>query len=143
MIYHTKTADDWQDVASQIIEALPKRDGATVLALKGTLGAGKTTCTQSIARVLGVTERVVSPTFVLMQLYDAKHAEFDRLVHIDAYRIEDIEEASVLRLDEYLANPRTLMVVEWPENLEGILPEDNISISIAIEDDGLSITVTQ
>ena len=62
-------------------------------------------------------------------------------MHIDAYRLEDSEEATVLRLPEYFADPRTLMVVEWPENLEGLLPEDAITVKIDIVHEGRSITI--
>ncbi|OGG59622.1 tRNA (adenosine(37)-N6)-threonylcarbamoyltransferase complex ATPase subunit type 1 TsaE [Candidatus Kaiserbacteria bacterium RIFCSPHIGHO2_02_FULL_50_50] len=141
MIYHTQRAEDWRDVAKKIIAALPERQGATVLRMQGTLGAGKTTCTQAIAQELGVQEHVTSPTFVLMQLYEATHPRFNRLVHIDAYRLEDSEEAAVLRLPEYFADPRTFMVVEWPENLEGLLPEDAITVKIDIVHEGRSITI--
>ena len=142
MIYHTQTAADWRLVATEILASLPARAGATVLALSGTLGAGKTTCTQSLAQALGVTERVTSPTFVLMHLYSAKHDTFDPLVHIDAYRLETKDEAEVLRLGEYLADPHTFMVVEWPENIAGLLPEDIIQVAINIEGEGRNITVS-
>ncbi len=97
-------------------------EGATVLALTGDLGAGKTTLAQAIARELGVQAPVQSPTFVISKYYDTADGRFDRLVHVDAYRIEEESELAPLRWDELLRLPRTLIVVEWPERIKGALP---------------------
>ena len=79
-------------------EVMQRKDGggATVLALHGELGAGKTTFTQTLARTLGVTDAVTSPTFVIMKLYELQHQSFETLIHIDAYRIEHSDEMRVL-----------------------------------------------
>lgn len=110
--------------AKEVCEGMKPHDArATVLLLTGDLGSGKTTFTQSIAQCLGVSQHVVSPTFVIEKRYalDGSHG-FDMLIHIDAYRLEGIADHGVLRLDETLGLARTLVVVEWPELLTNHLP---------------------
>lgn len=142
--YRTQHAEDWQNVAHAVVETLPQRAHATVLTLTGTLGAGKTTFTQALARELGVAETVVSPTFVLMQRYATTHPHFHTLIHIDAYRFEDSAEADVLRLEDYMQDAHTLMVIEWPEHIADCIPADALSATIDITpEDGRIITITE
>jgi len=88
-----------------------------VLFLQGDLGTGKTLLTQSIALGLGIQEHVNSPTFVLMKIYEGK----PRLVHVDAYRLEGIEE-SIGISDELDSN--TVMIIEWPQYLNEDISAD-------------------
>ena len=112
---------------------------ATVLALEGDLGAGKTTFVQALARELSVREVVQSPTYVLMKVYplelsDASantNTKFTKLVHIDAYRLESPEEFDALRPQEFLDDPQTLMVVEWPEKLGDRLPKPDMVLKFS------------
>ncbi len=95
-----------------LAEAL-KGERATLIALHGDLGAGKTTLVQFLAEALGV-RGVQSPTFVIQKSYDLKGQDFKKLVHIDAYRIENPDEFKTLRISETLSDPDSLVVVEWP-----------------------------
>lgn len=89
--------------------------GGTIF-LQGELGAGKTTFVQGVAEGLGITERLTSPTFTIMAVYDVvNHPHIKRLVHVDLYRITYMERMASLDLPEYERDPNTLMVVEWPE----------------------------
>lgn len=88
--------------------------GALIL-LQGPVGAGKTTFTQALARALGVTELVRSPTFVLLKSYTARKGGLRRLIHIDAYRLSSFQELQDLGGIEHLGDPDTLTVVEWPK----------------------------
>lgn len=89
--------------------------GGTIF-LQGELGAGKTTFVQGIAEGLGIIERLTSPTFTIMAVYDVpNHPYIKRLVHVDLYRITYMERVASLDLPEYERDPNTLMVVEWPE----------------------------
>ncbi len=122
--------------AQKFIDALPLRSGATVLALQGDLGAGKTTLTQAIGRALGIEEKIPSPTFLVMRSYQAAHPRFKRLVHIDAYRLEDPRELEILHFDELLQDKDTLIAIEWPERI-GKIPEGAVRIKLEDEGEGV------
>lgn len=98
---------------------------AVVVGLSGHLGSGKTTFTQFVAKALGVDETVTSPTFVIMKAYETDNDHFHRLVHIDAYRLERPEELEALNFEKLIAEPHSLILIEWPENVElkKVVPE--------------------
>lgn len=116
-------------------EANSEPASAALITLTGDLGAGKTTFTQELAKHLGITEPVVSPTFVVMKSYKLDdNPYFDQLVHIDAYRFEDVSEAEPLHLKELFKQPRTLICLEWPERIAEILPKEKIDVQISIKE---------
>ncbi len=100
----------------------PDPERASVVCLKGDLGAGKTTLVQAIALEFGVDETVVSPTFVIAKFYTPTKGDFARLVHIDAYRIESEDELGPLGFEALLTLPNTLVIIEWPERIARALP---------------------
>ena len=101
-----------------------------VLALKGDLGAGKTTLTRGIAEGLHINEVVQSPTFNIMKLY----LKGDRpLIHIDAYRLADIN--TDIGLDEYIGYETGITVIEWPDFIKELLPKETVSVSLLRLDD--------
>lgn len=106
-------------------------ESAFVFALSGPLGAGKTTLVQHIARALGVSTFVPSPTFVIMRAYPTKDPVFSRLVHIDAYRIENERELAPLHLADEFEKQGTLVCVEWPEKLGQALPTGATFLKLA------------
>lgn len=127
-------------VAKRILEVCKAmvHINACVVALHGDLGAGKTALVKALARELGVHEEVTSPTFVIQKLYalddSAQKAEpFARFCHIDAYRIQDIDEMRVLRFEELLAEKDTIICIEWAERIKALLPEDTLDVHIDIE----------
>lgn len=113
------------------IQNSPRKGGAYIVALEGDLGAGKTTFTQALGRVLGVDGVVQSPTYILMKAYPIHAGGFTELVHIDAYRLEQPEEFETLKPESFLHNPRALVVVEWPERLLGVLPKPDLTIKFS------------
>lgn len=117
--------------------------GATVLALEGEVGAGKTTFVQTLAQTLGVREVVTSPTFVVMKLYETSDPYFTRLVHIDAYRIESDIEMQPLHFIDMLADPHTLICIEWPEHIASLLPSTAKTIKWAVQDDTSRIVTSE
>jgi tRNA threonylcarbamoyladenosine biosynthesis protein TsaE len=126
--------EEMATVASEILSILPQKDSAHVLALSGELGAGKTAFVKALARELGIPEHITSPTFVIMKSYKIpQHDWIKKLVHIDAYRIEDINEMKVLALDELYKEAGSIICIEWPERIEGLIPSDAFSIQIAIQ----------
>jgi tRNA threonylcarbamoyladenosine biosynthesis protein TsaE len=104
-----------------------------VVTLSGDLGAGKTACVQAFAKALGITETVISPTYVIMKNYSIPHSEtcgWSTLVHIDAYRIEDEVEMEVLGFRDILNDQKAIVCIEWPERIPGLLPKPTVHIAI-------------
>lgn len=109
-------------IARLLLEDLrPDSNRATIVALSGELGAGKTALTQAIGAKLGVTESMVSPTFVLMKQYQTPAGPFLTVIHIDAYRIESEEELAPIHFEELTKQGNTLIIIEWPERIAGAL----------------------
>jgi len=130
------TEQDTAEIAQNIMSVLPSaKHSATILALEGDLGAGKTTLTKSLAGLLGVQETVASPTFVIAKFYPISNGDFDTLIHIDAYRIESINELGPLGWEWLIQQPRTLIVVEWPEKIAAALPAQKTYFTISHEGD--------
>ena len=94
---------------------------AIVVALIGELGAGKTTFVQKFAKALGITEPVLSPTFVILKKYG-------NLVHIDAYRLESAKELEALEIYDLIADPNNVIFIEWADRVKEILPDNSITI---------------
>jgi tRNA threonylcarbamoyladenosine biosynthesis protein TsaE len=132
------SADELDSVAAGVLDRARKMQGqgAVVLALQGELGAGKTSLVQAIARGLEVRETITSPTFVILKSYETKDGAFKRLVHIDAYRIEDHGELAVLGFEDMLKEAGTLIAVEWPERVSALIPRSALTIALAHEPDG-------
>ena len=103
-------------------------DEALVVGLNGHLGSGKTAFVQAVADSLGVKEHTTSPTFVLMKIYETKHTRFNRLVHIDAYRLEKPEEFEALGFENLVADPNNIVLIEWSDNVKKALPEKYLRI---------------
>jgi tRNA threonylcarbamoyladenosine biosynthesis protein TsaE len=123
--------------------AAQSEDGAIVLALHGDLGAGKTTFMQHLARTLGVTETVVSPTFVIMKHYQLTDTQsFTDLYHLDAYRIEAEEEMAPLGFARLLAEPTALVAIEWAERVAQLLPPQTLHLTFTLVDTKRIITLT-
>jgi tRNA threonylcarbamoyladenosine biosynthesis protein TsaE len=116
-----------EEVAKSVIASLAKKSSATVIFLEGDLGAGKTTFTKYLAKHLGYKNSVKSPTFVIMHEYDTTHDKYEKVFHIDAYRLEKGED-KVLNLEELKKNKKHLIIVEWPEKISHT--EFDLKISI-------------
>lgn len=117
------------EVAERIIEALSARRAQTnVVAFYGPMGAGKTTLIREICAQLGVEDTVTSPTFAIVNQYVA--ADGALVNHFDFYRIDKIEEAFDMGYEEYFYSG-DLCLVEWPEKIEGLLPEDTLEVHIS------------
>ncbi len=106
-----------------------------ILCLWGELGSGKTTFVQGLARGLGITSRLLSPTFIIVRRYEIP-ATGRWLYHLDLYRIKGQEDVVTLGFSDMAHEPKSLTVVEWPEKLGDVLPKRRIDIRFeTLEDD--------
>lgn len=108
--------------------------GGQVLALHGDLGAGKTTFVQGLAAGMGVQARVTSPTFVLVNDYDAGRNL--HLIHVDTYRLSDstgeaLDDAATFGLEDSLDDPDAVVAIEWAERVAPLLPADRLDVSLS------------
>ncbi len=132
----SRSPADTSALAGQIMELLkPNQAKATLLFLTGDLGTGKTTFTQSLAKVLGLDLPVTSPTFVIQKTYELENNTWQKLMHIDCYRLESGVELTKLGFTDWLASPDTLMVLEWPERVIDILPPPDLELAFKFIDD--------
>jgi tRNA threonylcarbamoyladenosine biosynthesis protein TsaE len=114
-----KTEADTAKFAKDMVKKLKGRE---IIALEGDLGAGKTTLTQYLAKEYEI-KKVTSPTFVLMKVYDCKNKELGikTLVHVDCYRLDDVQELFYLGIEEYLNKPDVVVVIEWADKIKKYL----------------------
>lgn len=153
-IFITHNAEETRVLGEQLARAF--RGGQVVL-LKGNLGAGKTHFAQGVARGLGIIKNITSPTFTIMNIHDAprrayanakkinnnavqilsrttqrrQYEKITRLAHIDLYRIKTIEEAYAIGVMDYISEPSTLTLIEWPGKIQHALPnKDRVWVRI-------------
>lgn len=105
---------------------------ARLVAFYAPLGAGKTTFTAALCRQLEVSEVVCSPTFTIVNEYCTSSGEM--IYHFDFYRIRTLQEAVDIGLDDYLYSG-CLCLMEWPENVEELLPEETLKVRISVDED--------
>ncbi len=137
MITLSHTVEETTSLASFFVSKITSRElpsHATVVCLYGDLGSGKTTFVKGVADALRVKETVTSPTFVLEKIYALDHPHFKNLIHIDAYRLEKGEEIVRLGWNEIIKDPHNLILVEWPQNIQDVLPADYIVIECTFVD---------
>ena len=119
---------DLPQVAQAVIDSL---DGRSVVVFRAGMGAGKTTLISRIVALLGAEDTVTSPTFALVNQYEGTH---HRIYHFDFYRIERVEEVFDFGYEEYFYSG-DLCLVEWPEKIEALIPDDAMVVSIEVGDD--------
>lgn len=115
----------------------------TVFAFYGAMGAGKTTFISALARFLGVEEDMAnSPSFSIVNEYRSDTTA-ELIYHFDLYRLETLEEAMDIGIDDYF-DSGALCLLEWPERIEDMLPDDTVRVDIAVDEgsDARTLTVT-
>ena len=120
----TRSAEETRSLATELGAALSP---GSVLALHGDLGVGKTTFVQGLARGLGITGGVTSPTFNIFTL----HRGETNLLHLDAYRLESAREVEDLLIEDFMEPPWCL-AVEWPEKVATWLPVGALHLDLSI-----------
>lgn len=120
--------------AAEFLELIGDR---RLIAFHAPMGAGKTTFTAALCRALGVQEDAIgSPTFAIVNEYRTRNGE--AVYHFDFYRITKPEEALDIGLWDYL-DSGSLCLMEWPENVEGLLPEETLEVGITVRPDGARV----
>lgn len=130
---NTVTIKSISDLDRAAGEFLGKIGDARLLAFYGQMGAGKTTFTVALCKALGVVaDKVCSPTFTIISEYLSGKGE--PIYHFDFYRIKNLSEAMDIGVEDYFYSGN-LCIMEWPENIEDLLPDDTLRIHITINPD--------
>ena len=128
----TKNSEETQKIGESFVKSIKKKNGrkAIIVALEGDLGGGKTTFAQGLARGLRLKDSITSPSFVLIKKYQLKEKNciIENLYHIDCYRLNKSWQLQELGLEEIINDPKNLVVIEWAERVEEILPKDKTVI---------------
>mgnify|MGYP003289442441 CR=1 FL=1 len=129
---HEITISSTADLDRAATEFLEVIGDNTLVAFFAPMGAGKTTFTTAICKALGVTDPVGSPTFAIVNEY--MRADGEPMYHFDFYRINKLQEAIEIGLYDYL-DSGCLCIMEWPENIEELLPEETLKVYFTINPD--------
>ena len=119
------------EIARKILERGPTKT-AEVLALKGDLGGGKTTFLKGFAQKLGIKEKILSPTFIIMKKFPISNPQFSNFYHFDCYRINKAKEILDLGFREIIKNPKNIVAIEWADKVEKFLPKKILQINFKI-----------
>ncbi|MDD5750245.1 MAG: tRNA (adenosine(37)-N6)-threonylcarbamoyltransferase complex ATPase subunit type 1 TsaE [Candidatus Pacebacteria bacterium] len=111
-----------------------QRSAALILELRGDLGGGKTTFMQGFAEGLAISDKIISPTFVIMKKFKLRGLSFKFLYHIDCYRLQKPEEILELGWQEIIADPANIVAVEWPERIGKFLPASCLRLDFVFLD---------
>ena len=121
----TNNSEETKKFAQQLAKKFIKIGG--VIALSGDLGTGKTTFTQGFAKGLGIKDKIISPTFVLTRQH--RLPNFSRMLyHLDLYRLEEIASIKNIGIEEMIADPLNIILIEWAEKARDLLPPETIWI---------------
>ena len=122
-----KFSSDSPEETERIGKKLAREYGPNrVFCLFGPLAAGKTTLVKGMARELGISKTIVSPSYVLLREYEGEY----RLFHLDLFRIQSGEEFVEAGLDEYLLEPGGIVAIEWADRINEILPENRVEVNL-------------
>lgn len=129
-----------RDLAQKMLIRKHSFKNARVLGLEGNLGSGKTAFAQGFAQGLGIQEKILSPTFVILKKFEILNSKsatnskykFQNFYHIDCYRLEDSKELLALGWKEIIASPKNIVLVEWAERVKKILPKNATRLTFTV-----------
>lgn len=128
MTLDINTLHDLKAAATQLASLFDKNK---ICLFYGEMGAGKTTLIKSLCEALGVRETVSSPTFAIINEYDAAG---EAIYHFDFYRIKSLQEAFDIGYEDYFYSG-SICLIEWPEKIQELVPQDHIAVEIAVIDE--------
>ncbi|OGH11670.1 MAG: tRNA (adenosine(37)-N6)-threonylcarbamoyltransferase complex ATPase subunit type 1 TsaE [Candidatus Levybacteria bacterium RIFCSPLOWO2_01_FULL_36_13] len=118
----TNSVKQTQEIGTKLARKLRKGD---IVCLYGNLGSGKTSFVQGLAKGLGISKRIISPTFIIMRSYEIKNYNF---YHIDLYRIYGKDDLIPLGITELIKSRENILAIEWAEKLNEVLPQKRIDL---------------
>jgi tRNA threonylcarbamoyladenosine biosynthesis protein TsaE len=104
-------------------------EDSIILALKGDLGGGKTTFLQGFAKGLGIKERILSPTFIILKKFQIPNSKSQYFYHIDCYRIKKPKEVLKLGFKKIVSDPGNIVAIEWADRIGKIIPKNSLRIN--------------
>lgn len=120
MEYVSHSEKQTDQIAQNLVKIL---QGGEVIALSGDLGTGKTTFVKGVAKAFGIARDITSPTFAILKEYPVNFGRIKKMVHVDAYRLAGAKDAEAIGLPEFFDNQNAVTLIEWPENIETLLPQ--------------------
>lgn len=132
--YLTKSSAQTKKLAEIFAKEVLKRTQskrAQVIGLEGDLGGGKTTFLQGFAKGLGIKEKILSPSFVILKRFKIKDSRFKNFYHIDCYRIKKLKEILDFGFKEIISNPKNIVAIEWADRIKKVIPKGAIWVSFA------------
>ncbi|MEX1190445.1 MAG: tRNA (adenosine(37)-N6)-threonylcarbamoyltransferase complex ATPase subunit type 1 TsaE [Brumimicrobium sp.] len=131
MKYCAKKESDLIHISTKFLEDV---EGYNIFAFRGEMGVGKTTFISYLARAMGITDKVSSPTYAYINEYESPF--YGTVYHFDLYRITDENEAYDIGIEEYLYGDARVFL-EWAENIDNLLPDNCVWVTITKDDDGI------
>lgn len=135
----TKSSEETKEfaevLAGEWLEINKAKNSNWLVCLYGDLGGGKTTFVQGVAEGLGVKETINSPTFVIMKKYKLAKNKKYALYHFDCYRVSDYKDILSLGWEEIISGENNIIIVEWPEKIEKILPKKRLNLKFEFVDE--------
>lgn len=131
-LFKTNSVEETYQVAHEFLSEFE----GNIIALFGDLGSGKTTFTQGIGKTVGITQRINSPTFILMRRYEIpQNTKWDYLFHVDLYRLNSKKEIEELGILDLMSDKKNLFVIEWAEKMKELFPETTQYFELYNKDD--------
>jgi tRNA threonylcarbamoyladenosine biosynthesis protein TsaE len=130
--YIVNNLKETKELAEKVAQKALKSKQVFIIGLQGDLGAGKTTFTQGFAKALGIKEKILSPTFVILKRFKIKNKNF---YHIDCYRIKDAKDLMELGFKEIMSDPKNIIVIEWADKVKKIMPKNILWFKIKFIDE--------
>lgn len=136
----TKSPEETEKLGEDFARKLRPKD---VVFLVGNLGSGKTTFTKGVAKGLGITTRIISPTYVVLRSHSVKNGPIRTLYHFDLYRLKDEKETLGVDFTDYLEDENGIVIIEWPQVSQYIIKRKTWKVIFQIREDMREIEILQ